>query len=124
MITETYVSFEVAKLLKEKGFDEECYTFYECNSEDFYHNERIPCCNSHSDEYAAPTQQRAMKWLRKEKGIAIVPIVSSILDDEKFIWDIEIIVAKTHDTYHQSWTYETYEGAAEAGIKLCLKNLI
>ena len=28
MITEDYVSFEVAKLLKEKGFDEECNMAY------------------------------------------------------------------------------------------------
>jgi len=29
MITEDYVSFETAKLLKEKGFDEECYRFWQ-----------------------------------------------------------------------------------------------
>ena len=28
IITEDYVSYEVAKLLKEKGFDEPCYTCY------------------------------------------------------------------------------------------------
>ena len=28
MITEDYVSFEIAKLLKEKGFSEPCYTCY------------------------------------------------------------------------------------------------
>ena len=29
MITEDYVSFKTAKLLKEKGFDEECWYWYE-----------------------------------------------------------------------------------------------
>ena len=29
MITEDYVSFETAKLLKEKGFDEPCQYFYD-----------------------------------------------------------------------------------------------
>ena len=29
MITEDYVSFEVAKLLREKGFNEECEYFYD-----------------------------------------------------------------------------------------------
>ena len=29
MITEDYCSFEVAKLLKEKGFDETCYQKYD-----------------------------------------------------------------------------------------------
>ncbi len=28
MITEDYVSFETAKLLKEKGFDDECQKYY------------------------------------------------------------------------------------------------
>ena len=28
MITEDYVSFETAKLLKEKGFDSECHSYY------------------------------------------------------------------------------------------------
>ena len=28
MIQEDYVSFETAKLLKEKGFDEECQKYY------------------------------------------------------------------------------------------------
>ena len=30
-ITEDYVSFEVAKLLKEKGFDEKCLRWYVAN---------------------------------------------------------------------------------------------
>ena len=29
MITEDYISFEVAKILKEKGFDERCSGFYQ-----------------------------------------------------------------------------------------------
>ena len=32
MITEDYVSFETAKLLKEKGFEDDfCHTAYDCN---------------------------------------------------------------------------------------------
>lgn len=60
MITEDYVSFEVAKLLKEKGFDIPCrmsyfngllvdYTMY-----GFCDGELINC----------PTLQMASKWLR------------------------------------------------------------
>jgi len=33
MITEDYVSFETAKLLKEKGFDKKCFTVYNNNHE-------------------------------------------------------------------------------------------
>ena len=37
MITEDYVSFETAKLLKEKGFDEDIDLWYDENGEMFIH---------------------------------------------------------------------------------------
>lgn len=109
-ITEDYVSDETFKLLKEKGFDDSCCRFV-VESDETYHR-------------GAPTLQMTMKWLREEKGIAVVPILSSILDNERFLWDIEITVAKTNETYHQGWTYESYERACEVAIKYCLENLI
>jgi len=127
MITEDYVSFETAKLLKEKGFDESiktCYhknKFWEYSCNKTYNGDIF---KFEENEYSAPTLQMAMKWLREEKGITIVPIVSSILDNEKFLWDVEIIVAKTNKTYYQGWVYEQYEEAVEAAIKYCLTNLI
>ncbi len=127
-MTEDYVSFETAKLLKEKGFDWECRAFYvkskECGIELF------PSDRSHNyndDVYpriSAPTIQMAMKWLRKKKGIAIIPIISSILDNERFLWDIKIVVAKTNETYSQGWIYEEPEEAYETAIKYALENLI
>lgn len=120
-ITEDYVSFEIAKLLEEKIF-EECplLRYDDCGNlwvQDSY-NKTIKW------HFPAPTLQMAMKWLREEKGIAVVPILRSILDNERFLWDIEITVAKTNETYHQGWTYESYERACEAAIKYCLENLI
>lgn len=66
----------------------------------------------------------AIKWLREEKGVAIIPILSSVLDNEKFLWDIKIVVAKTNESYCQGWIYESYKRACEAAIKYCLENLI
>jgi len=120
-IKEDYVSFEIAKLLKEKGFNE-CPLFRYDDCGHLWvqggYNKTIKW------HFPAPTLQMAMKWLRKEKGIAVVPILSSVLDNEKFLWDIEITVAKTNETYHQGWIYESYERACEAAIKYCLENLI
>ena len=80
MINEDFCSYEVAKLLKEKGFDEDCYTFYECDDKELYREERIPCCNSRSDDYAAPTHQMAMKWLREiELSISIIQYSSYLV---------------------------------------------
>ena len=124
MLTEDFVSYEVARLFKEKGFDERtCGVYFDDSDETFlistpsYHNKSI-------NAIAAPTHQMAMKWLREEKGIAIIPVLSSVLDNEKFLWDIKIVVAKTHDIYYQGWTYEKQEAACETAIKYCLTNLI
>ena len=122
-ITEDYVSFEIAKLLKEKGFNEPCYACY-LNKELSHYDYTSTNFELIEDVISAPTQQMAIKWLRKEKGIAVVPIISSILDNKRFLWDIEIIVAKTNETYHQGWIYESCERAYEAAIKYCLENLI
>lgn len=123
-VTEDYCSFEVAKLLKEKGFDEcTCGFYYDNSAKAFlistpsYHNKSI-------NVIAAPTHQMAMRWLRLEKSIAIIPIISSVLDNEKFLWNVEITVAETNETYNQGWVYEIYEQACEAAIKYCLTNLI
>lgn len=127
MITEDYVSFETAKFLKEKGFDEPCHALYHNGDDkiffgldvDSYHN-----TNLNVDCYACPTLQMAMKWLRNEKGIAIIPIIDSILDHEKFLWDIKIVVAKTNETFSQGWVYENPESGYDRAIRYCLEILI
>ena len=68
MIKERYCSMEVAKLLKEKGFDEPCRTIYD---EKTLHNTICNFLNSELSYYVcAPTHQVAMDWLR-EKGYHI-----------------------------------------------------
>lgn len=98
MLEEAYVSFEVAKLLKEHGFN--CATYkvwYEMlplsiggvinvgkrGLENFYHNETTERPSSYfnfktekpnyisGDIYSAPTLQMAMAWLRAKYYITI-----------------------------------------------------
>lgn len=73
--------------------------------------------------YNAPTLQMACKWLREEKGIAILPLISSILDEEKFLWDVEIVTTK-NKTYRQGWVYEHQEEAINTAIRWSLENLV
>jgi len=122
MITEDYVSFETAKLLRESGFDVETYASIKVFANHNYevNGERI----TPEKDTIIPTLQMAMKWLREEKGIAVIPIISSVLDFEKFLWDVKIVVAKTGDSYSQGWVYEKQERACEVAIKYCLENLI
>ena len=79
MITEDYVSFETAKLLKEKGFNEICkYEYSVPNVDKGYVLQRFfkPIKNSEliDDAYTAPTLGMAMKWLRELKRCIIVII--------------------------------------------------
>lgn len=126
MIQEAYCSFEVSKLLKEKGFDWPCRAYITLDEEG--HSSLIKVndvCQEDllSYQYLCPTHQMAMSWLRG-KGIAVVPFISGVLDNKSFLWDITICVAETNDTYSQGWVYEEYDKAVKAALKYALTNLI
>lgn len=124
---EDYVSFETAKLLKEKGFDlTKFHGNWSIDFDNVPREEEIPEGEIVVAEWQYPliTLQMAMKWLREEKGIAIVPIPESVLDHERFLWDVKIIMAKTNDTYSQGWVYEKYESIVDVALRYCLEELI
>ena len=126
MITGDYVSFETAKLLKEKGFDEECCPWY--GSDGNIHKTGCEMRNSDCalDSMMAPTLQMAMKWLREVHNIDIAIYAENAFLGKRYstsIWkditkrdekDGAIIVAGAI----------TYEEAAETSIKYCLENLL
>ena len=77
MITEDYCSFEVSKLLKEKGFDEVCFSCYEYFESGvtlykgwIFEYKGYSVRNS-SERIKCPTLQMAMKWLREVHNIDI-----------------------------------------------------
>ena len=61
-IAEDYVSFETAKLLKEKGFHEDCKCQYGRHGSISW----TSCNNGNVTTFARPTIQMVMKWLRKK----------------------------------------------------------
>ncbi len=127
MITEDYVSFETAKFLKEKGFDEPCHALYHNGDDkiffgldvDSYHN-----TNLNVDCYACPTLQMAMKWLREVHKLYI-NIWADPKDAENNNFDI-IFRVQVYNGPSNYGTYEfsTYEESCEAAIRYCLENLI
>lgn len=133
MITEDYVSFETAKLLKEKGFDEPCLMCYTSDKKLANYGLYRSYKNSEVFAMTAPTIQTAMKWLRKTHNQIIVPDVrvedpiSGIIKCYIVgIWYIPknnggalCFISPTPEN-----GYSTYEEACEAGIKYCLENLI
>ena len=70
---EDYVSFEIAKLLKEKGFDESCYQKYD--DEGYLSFNHVGYINAEkpTEDFSAlaPTLQMAMKWLREVHNLFI-----------------------------------------------------
>ena len=74
MIQEAYVNFEIAKLLKEKGFDVPCCNCYGDNQ--IINNYLVPrIWNKEEDLLSAPTYQMVLAWLRAQ-GIHIDIITS------------------------------------------------
>lgn len=124
MVTEAYVSFEIAKLLKEKGFDGEFNThmFYSEFDSNIHPITEIGLVKD-EDVYFAPTHQMALAWLREKFNIHITthtstasryyPILMPIpYDKTSILLDMEI-----------GW-YDSYEEAVEAGLLYVLKELL
>jgi hypothetical protein len=128
MIQEAYCSFEVVKLLKEKGFNERSAASYDSEGQ---LQEGSAYWNKTLIWYAAPTQQMAMRWLREEYKIAInIRITCKKTISYAFdIWDFTIIhpnefIGGTIDLLEQQSDFKSYEEAVEAALKYCLENLI
>ena len=124
MITEDYVSFENAKLLKEKGFNELTPLSY---SLPYGYESHIPCSNGVDTDFVSRiTLQMAMKWLRETHNIDIAIYAENAFLGKRYstsIWkditrrdkkDGAVIVAGAI----------TYEEAAETSIRYCLENLL
>jgi hypothetical protein len=129
MITEDYVSFEVAKLLKEKGFDEECRGFFHTAFE----SPRLSMwsCKDHKNSdyeecVSTPTHQMAMKWLRNEHNILLFLLPAQ--ENGKLVYLVEVWTWNEEESIYES-TYAPMpkkepEQAVEAALKYTLKNLI
>jgi len=126
MIEEAYVSFEVAKLLKEKGFDESCWLKYD--NEGYLSFNHVGYINSEEacDDFCAlaPTHQMAMAWLREVHklhiGIARGPKGYHITIETIPLGVVKYITREIVGT-----TYvDSYEDAVEASLKYILENLI
>ncbi len=133
MITEDYVSFETAKLLKEKGFDWECKRMFRAfkNSgpkvSDTQWITNGDLCDLYQNcEFATiPTLQMAMKWLRKVHNLEIYPFHDAIQENNDWWYRIEQHSKGYSLTEHESdIIYKSYEEACEAAIKYCLEKLI
>ena len=130
---EDFVTFEIAKKLKEKGFKNNCIGYYDYAGEFHYNyksaisNKEIYFCHNkydniwHRDLVDAPTISQVLKWLRKEKNLHIA------INIWGRTWGYDIIELTGGNSLH--WTayredIKSYEDAALDGIEYVLDNLI
>jgi len=121
MIKEAYCSYEVAKLLKEKGFDIPCYGRYSVRSQEFHLDTTKPCNNGGISQYSAPTHQMAMAWLREVHNISI-----ELIAMRRNCWGYYVckILDNTVKDLNDRNYFNTYEEAVEAALKYSLENSI
>ena len=118
MITEDYCSFEVSKLLKEKGFEGECiayYSKYKDNNLTLYRwRNRQTYVNIKNDSYTlVPTHQMAMKWLREKK------IFINVWYDKT-----DFSAEYVNGYFNYIGNFDSYEEAVEQSIKYVLEHVI
>ena len=126
MIQEAYVSYDTARLLKEKGFDGVCRYYYPDSHTQLV--SYVDCTQNNMFDSACicPTLQMAMKWLRKVHNISLFILPAQ--ENGKLVYLVEVWTWNEEEGIYES-TYAPMprkepEQAVEAAIKYCLENLI
>lgn len=142
-ITEDYCSFEVSKLLKEKGFNVPCFSYYQLNKKfRFFKREQDIITNWYEkEEYeinyegendfkeakveklagtSRPTYALAIKWIRENFGIHIYNEISSNNTYRPKAYEL----VENKFGIWEGFKYEKPEEATEAALLYILKNLI
>ena len=137
MITEDFVSFETAKLLKEKGFEsDECVAIYDLGDNNAFIRDSGIFENGPEDYlefqwgeewrrfgyYLAPTLQMARKWLIENYNIHIEVRYFPMPNIYRYVIIHSPATFENIDSHPQY--FNTYEESCEAAIKYCLENLI
>ena len=128
MVTEQYCSYEIAKLLKEKGFDGRSNHYYVDGAYRIERGLNTIGWNEFDGYFTAPTHQMAMAWLREEHEIDIIPVIRHSLKyaQESPFRDYACRVYDSDGNIVMSATkwYSNYNNAIEAVLKYVLENLI
>jgi len=126
---EQLISFETAKLAKEKGFNEGCLYDYN-NSSDLRKNVHSLFYNDSLDFYIAPTQSLLQKWLREVYNIEVDVMRYTYSGGEYqgkcYMWAIDKYDPNYNPETEDPWILETrksqgydfkvYEEALEEGL--------
>ena len=122
MIHDELVTYEGAKLAKEKGFNEGCLFYYQngvTESDGCYNHYNM----GNKKICSAPTQSLLQRWLREEKGVIIQ--VNWMHDCGKYfytIWTNDKCIVSDYIKLEKA--YDTYEQALEDALRYALENLV
>lgn len=120
---ECYVSLEVAKLLKEVGFDWECRGYFD--DIEFYPDGSVECTNYNSNTckyLKAPALEIAQRWLREVKGWEAQ--VAYGFDEDGHKTYVTECGNPKGDLENYIVYFSTYEEALEACIKKALEIIL
>jgi hypothetical protein len=125
MITEDYVSSEIARLLEERGFNEKCFALYNPDGVLIPSGVRLNNIQVGRSRvkgcYAAPTLQMVMKWLRE---VYSLHIWIGHTAGKGLSWYYEIHGMSDGKVKHIGGIQcGSYEVACESAIRYCLENL-
>ena len=137
---EAYVTYETAKLLKEKEFDWGCCSYwYIFPNGDRVHTDYGHFANHNGNEtdkfVSRPTQQMACRWLREEHKMFIRIGIGTDIDDvfgympeiyflEELDSDVGMYGPNVDAETICDFTPQSPEDAIEAALKFALTNLI
>jgi hypothetical protein len=148
---EDFVTLEISKKLKAKGFDRPCiYAYCKEGGWNKYTQKNEPVSyilrtngnpfgsfyegNNWNKEYktnknkiqcSAPTISQVLSWLRKEKNIHVdIDIMKPYPAAKLIYWGYKIVLIDKCEVYHFEWNSNSFEQAALAGIEFVLDNLI
>jgi hypothetical protein len=123
MIKEEFVTFELAKKLKEKGFKEKVNAYYGMLENLF---DVHPALDMNDSVYraSAPTISQVLKWLREEKEVDLVIEPIYFFDKNKHReYSVRIFAPPLNKPVHCGY-FSTWEETALSGIEYVIDNLI
>ena len=133
MIKERYVNFEVAMLLRDKGFDEPCDNYYDQSLDEPQQLTLDEMYYSYDEFIKAPTQSMACDWVEK-KHHYIIDVHLDVESEEasSWVWSVyERINVEGREPYarlyfedDEPYEFDNQEFAYNDAIKYVLTKLV
>lgn len=133
MIKEDYVSLDTAKILKNKGFNESCNSWYNINGVIFNSEFKENHNNSFPKEYriSRPTLYQAKKWLREKHNCYVQITYEAYKTGVNYL--VQVLFYEPNDDdcwsnkstgkYGDNAEFDSFEDALSFGILEALKRI-